>query len=290
MTNEIAENRLHQHMAQLIALEASIVKLLEQQLDAVAAYPDGTSIIQKLAQLAQNHRQALEARLNVVANNVLVPDRVDRDSQCDTDYPMSTALRRDYASLNEAIIDYTTLRVIALRFRDSPVAGEENTADLAEKHIRDYVGAIRRINQLIHDVVVWELEREGLSCNCTCACCGMGVCICNVYNRETLSNAWIEAGPIADDSEFTMVPPRPGSNAATAGLKSGDQIIEADGRKIESYGILYEVTAFCMKFLRGMNPETQLSFKCIGTLENLRAFQLYANRTKPVRKLNCLSF
>ena len=241
MTHKIAENKLHQHMAQLIALEASIVKLLEQQLDTVAAYPDGTTIIQKLVQLAQNHRQALEARLNVVAKNVLVPDRADQDFQFDADYPMSTALRRDYASLNEAIIDYTTLRVIALRFRDSPVAGKENTADLADQHIRDYVGAIRRISQLIHDVVVWELEREGLSCNCTCACCGMGVCICNAYNRETLSNAWTEAGPIADDSEFTMVPPRPGSNAATAGLKSGDLIIEADGRKIESYGILYEV-------------------------------------------------
>jgi hypothetical protein len=128
-----------------------------------------------------------------------------------------------------------------LRFRDSPVTGKENTADLADQHIRDYVGALRKISQLIHDVVVWELEQEGLSCNCTCACCGAGVCICNVYNRETLSNAWVEAGPIADDSEFTMLPPRPGSNAAIAGLQSGDLIIEADGRQIESYGILYEV-------------------------------------------------
>jgi serine protease Do len=38
-----------------------------------------------------------------------------------------------------------------------------------------------------------------------------------------------------------MLPPRPGSNAAIAGLQSGDLIIEADGRQIESYGILYEV-------------------------------------------------
>lgn len=241
MTNDVADNRLHQHMAQLIALEASIEKLLEQQLNAVPAYPDGTKIIQEFAQLAKNHRQDLEARLNIVASNVLIPNRADQDFQFDGDYTMSTTLRRDYVSLNEAIIDYTILRVIALRFRDSPVAGEGNTADLADRHIRDYVGAIRKISQLIHDVVVWELEQEGLSCNCTCACCGMGVCICNAYNRETLSNAWTEAGPIADDSEFTMVPPRPGSNAAIAGLNSGDLIIEADGHKIESYGILYEV-------------------------------------------------
>lgn len=241
MTNEVAENRLHQHMAQLVALETSIVKLLEHQLDAVAVYPDGTTIIQEFTRLAQNHRQALEARLDEVSNNVFVPNKADQDFQIDSAHPMSTTLRRNYVSLNEAIIDYTTLRVIALRFRDSPVAGGGNTADLADQHIRDYVGAIRKISQLIHDVVVWELEQEGLSCKCTCACCGIGVCICNVYNRETLSNAWIEAGPIADDSKFTMVPPKPGSNAATAGLKSGDLIIEADGRKIESYGILYEV-------------------------------------------------
>lgn len=241
MTNEAAENRLHQHMAQLVALEASIEKTLEQELSVVIAYPEGTAIIQEFIQLANNHRQVLEARLNVIANNVHVPDRAKESFQFNGDYPMSKALRRDYVTLNEAIIDYTTLRVIALRFRDSPVTGEENTADLADQHIRDYVGAIRKISQLIHDVVVWELEQEGLSCNCTCACCGMGVCICNAYNRETLSNAWAAAGPIADDSEFTMVPPRPGSNAAIAGLQSGDLIIEADGQKIDSYGSLYEV-------------------------------------------------
>lgn len=241
MTNEISESRLHQHMAQLVALEASIEKLLEQQLNAVIAHPDGTTITQEFAQLANNHRQALEARLNVIASNVHVPERANEIIQFDGDYPMSSALRRDYVWLNEAIIDYTSLRVIALRFRDSPVTGDENTADLADQHIRDYVAAIRKISQLIHDVVVWELEQEGLSCDCTCACCGMGVCICNVYNRETLSHAWTEAGPIADDSEFIMVPPKPGSQAAIAGLQSGDLIIEADGRKIESYGILYEV-------------------------------------------------
>ena len=241
MTNKLTENRLHRHMAELITLEASIEKMLELQSKAVIAYPDGAAVIQEFVQLAHNHRQALEARLNIVANNVLIPNMAGEDFQFDDDYPMSTSLRRAYVSLNETIIDYTTLRILALRFRDSPVTGEENTANLADQHIRDYVGAVRKISQLIHDVIVWELEQEGHSCNCTCACCGMGVCICNVYNRETLSNAWVEAGPIADDSNFTMLPPRPDSNAAIAGLQSGDIIAEADGREIKSYGTLYEV-------------------------------------------------
>ena len=241
MANELTDNRLHQHMSQLVELEACIEKTLEQQSNVLDAHPEGAAIIQEFLQLAHTHRQALEARLNTVSDNVLVPQKINEDFQFDGDYPVSTSLRRAYVSLNEGIIDYTTLRILALRFRDSPVTGEENTADLADQHIRDYVGAVRKISQLIHDVVVWELEEEGHSCNCTCACCGMGVCICNVYNRETLSDAWIEAGPIADDAEFTLLPPRPDSNAAAAGLQSGDLIVAADGRAIESYGILYEV-------------------------------------------------
>ena len=241
MTNELAENRVHQHMAQLVALEACIEKTLEMQLKAVTTNPDGAAVIQEFLQLAHTHRQALEARLSTISDNVPVPHKAVEDFQADCDYPVSTSLRRAYVSLNEAIIDYTTLRILALRFRDSPVTGEENTADLADQHIRDYVGAVRNISQLIHDVVVWELEQEGHSCNCTCACCGMGVCICNVYNRETLSDAWVEAGPIADDAEFTVLPPRPDSNAAIAGLLPGDIIVAADGRELKSYGTLYEV-------------------------------------------------
>ena len=241
MRNDLSENRLHQHMAQLISLEACIEKTLEQQSQAVADYPDGAAVFQEFLQLTHTHCKVLEARLNTLADNVSIPHKTDEGFQIDNRYPMSASLRRAYVLLNEAIIDYTTLRILALRFRDSPVTGEENTADFADLHIRDYVGVVRKISQLIHDVVVWELEREDNSCKCTCACCGMGVCICNVYNRETLSDAWAEAGPIADDTEFTVLPPRLGSNAATAGLRSGDLIVEADGRKIESYGILYDV-------------------------------------------------
>ncbi len=241
MANELTENRLHQHMAQLVALEAFIEKTLEQQSNAVVAYPDGAAVINEFLQLAQNHRQALEARLNSVSDNAPVPQRENEDFESDREYPMSTSLRRAYVVLNEAIIDYTTLRVLALRFRDSPVTGEENTADLADQHVHHYVGAVRKISQIIHDVVVWELEQEGHSCSCTCACCGLGVCICATYNRETLSDAWVEAGPIWDDVEVTVHPPRPGSNAATAGLQQGDLIVAVDGRDLESYNTLYGI-------------------------------------------------
>ncbi len=241
MANESKAYRLHQHMAHMVALEAGIEKTLEQQLIQVGDHSEVAAAIRDFHEMAGGQRQALKARLHTVGENIAIPDRAVGESGDGNGYPASTALRCAYVALNEAIIGYTMLRILALRFRDSPVTGEENTAALAEQHIRNYVGAVRRISQLLHDVVVWELEREGHNCKCTCACCGLGVCICATYNRETLSNAWAEAGPIADESEVLVLPPKPGSAAADAGLQHGDVIVAADGLELESYGTLYEV-------------------------------------------------
>lgn len=133
------------------------------------------------------------------------------------------------------------MRIIALRFRDSPATGEENTGDVAEQSMRNLIDAVRTINQLLHDVVVGELENDGHNCVCTCACCGLGICICATNNRETLSDAWAGGGQFADEGEVLVLPPRSGSPAAAAGLQHGDLIVAADGRELESYMSLYEV-------------------------------------------------
>jgi hypothetical protein len=123
-------------MAQLISLEACIEKTLEQQSQAVADYPDGVVVFQEILQLTHTHCRALETRLKALVDNVSTPHKTDKEFQIDNRYPMSASLRRAYVLLNEAIIDYTTLRILALRFRDSPVTGEENTADLADLHMQ----------------------------------------------------------------------------------------------------------------------------------------------------------
>jgi hypothetical protein len=241
MTNELTENRVHQHIVQLVELEGSIEIMLDQQSKSVTNYPDGVAVIQQFHSLAHTHRQALVARLNTVSSNVTVKQNASEDFQFSCAYPMSTSLRQTYRSLNEAIIDYTTLRILALRFRDSIVAGKENTADLANQHMRDYVGAAHKISQLLHDVVIWEMEQEGHSCDCTCACCGLGICICARNNRKTLSDAWAEAGQISEDVSVAVLPPRPGSNAATAGLLAGDLIVGVDGQSLQTYENFYGV-------------------------------------------------
>ena len=107
--------------------------------------------------------------------------------------------------------------------------------------MRNYIANVRSISDLLHDVVISELDHDGHSCECTCACCGIGLCICSTYNRETLSNAWVEAIPFADEGDVLVLEPRTGSSATEAGLKQGDFIVAADGEDMASYATLYEI-------------------------------------------------
>ena len=52
------------------------------------------------------------------------------------------------------ITGYAMLRSIALRFRDSALIGEGNTGDIAEQHTKNYVEAVHRIDQTLHNAVV----------------------------------------------------------------------------------------------------------------------------------------
>jgi C-terminal processing protease CtpA/Prc len=105
-------------------------------------------------------------------------------------------------------------------------------------HTLNYSRAIQEIARILHDVVLWELDREDLECQCICPSCSIGVCLCAVSSRTALSDAWAEAGPFAVDKGIYIHPPRKGSAAASAGLQSGDVVVAVDGREVESYSIL----------------------------------------------------
>ena len=239
MANESKAHRLHQHMAQMVALEASIEKTLDQLSQQASDHPEVAALVRRIHEMSGAQRQTLEARLHAVAGDIAIPDlSVAEFDGGGVGYPVSSAFRQASTALNEAIFGYAMLRTIALRFRDSPVAGEGNTGDIAEQHTKNYIGAVHKINQILHNVVLWEMDREGLACLCTCPCCGLGVCLCAVSARTTLSDAWAEVGPIANDVEVFLFPPRTGSAAANVGLHHGDFIVAVDGQELQSYSTL----------------------------------------------------
>jgi hypothetical protein len=65
-------------------------------------------------------------------------------------------LRDDHTALNLANTGYVMLHTTALAFEDQEVA------ELAHQHFRDYTGAIMRLNNLIPAAVVRFLEQQGL--------------------------------------------------------------------------------------------------------------------------------
>ena len=237
-----APRRLHRHMAKLVVLEANLETTLDRLSKQVFDHPDVAALIRSFQEVSGAQRQTLEARLQAIAGDMALPDgAVAEFDGGGSAYPVSTALQHASAALNQAIIGYAMLRTIALRFRDSSLIGEGNTGDIAEQHTKNYVGAVHKINRTLHNVVLWEMDEEGATCSCTCPCCGLGVCMCAQGPRKTLSDAWTELGPISDEAEVFLHPPRPGSAAAHAGLVHGDVIVAVDGQELESHFTLQGV-------------------------------------------------
>jgi len=150
-------------------------------------------------------------------------------------HPVSSALGVVYTILQEAVIGYSTIQPIAFRAQDSwVVADEGTTAHLSRQHTQDYLGVAGQITAMIHDVVLWELDSDGLVCQCTCPSCSIGICVGAISSRSILDEAWIASHPPLAEHGVELKPPRPGSAAAAAGFLSGDVIIAMDGRKIDA--------------------------------------------------------
>ena len=237
----MATNRLHEQLMEMIALENYIERLLTLQLSILGEHQTVAELLENFRDTASKQKRALINRFDIISDGATDSDVPTREIRLTGKAIPSSILQAVFTVLNEAIIGYTTLSMVAKRSRDSAIIGEGNTTDIVDQHTRNYVDAVRSINHLLHDVVIGELEHDGHCCECTCACCGIGLCICATYNRETLSNAWAEASPFADEGEVLVLQPRSGSPAATAGLQQGDFIVAADGRELASYATLYEV-------------------------------------------------
>ncbi|MFC1961063.1 PDZ domain-containing protein [Chloroflexota bacterium] len=239
MADQQTHSRLHRHMINTVALEAEIEQVLAQTLGEMSEHPQVETIFKEFYEMVKSQRKTLEARLRSVVSNMpdfgkITTTTPFSEVSQESDYPASEALQNLYAMFSRAIMTYTTLQPLTLRFRDSWVASEENTAIIVRQHTNNYAAALQKISQLIHDVVIWEMDQEGLECTCTCPSCSLGVCLCALSSRVLLGHAWSEAGPIVANKGITVLPPRSASAALNAALYGGDIIIAADGHEINT--------------------------------------------------------
>ncbi len=215
-----------EYLLDAIALERHVEETLNQVLEHVEWYGDeSATALNQFLVMVRGHRQALETRLQ----NLPSAEPASSHKENHADY---LALSQLYTSLGKAAFGYAFLHTVAHRFYDGPADG--TTADLAEKHLRDYAQAIGRINQVTSDFVVQGQSRSGDECRCQCPACAVGICLCAPHGTITVNKAWRDALPPEAQGNLWLRLPRRGSPADRAGLRARDVILAVDGQQIQT--------------------------------------------------------
>ena len=154
------------YVGDMASLESHIEEALDRQVDLVKPHPKAAALVNQLHATTKAHRDALKAHLERMGGSSGSPikeavaaaagvaagiiDKIRPES-------VSKAIRDDYTAVNHAAIGYTMLHATALMLHD------QATASLAERHLRDYTSHIEGINQIIADVVAYDLKNDGIT-------------------------------------------------------------------------------------------------------------------------------
>jgi hypothetical protein len=157
---------INSYITDMLALEDHIEKAVKGQLTDLKEYPDVLVLLRDIHTKVEHHisdlrmlsdrrkaggvvesvKRAGSAVAGVAAG---VIDLIRTEG-------LPKNLRDDHTAFNLANIGYVMLHTTALAFEDQEVA------DLAHQHFRDYTSAIMRLNNLIPAAVVRFLEQQGL--------------------------------------------------------------------------------------------------------------------------------
>ena len=157
---------INSYITDMLALEDHIEKAIKGQLTDLKDYPDVLAALRDIHTKVEHHisdlrmvsdqrkaggvvesvKRAGSAVAGVAAG---VIDLIRTEG-------LPKNLRDDYTAFSLANIGYVMLHTTALAFEDQEVA------DLAHQHLRDYTDAVMRLNNLIPAAVVRFLEQQGL--------------------------------------------------------------------------------------------------------------------------------
>ena len=183
-------NTVQQYVGDMVALESHIEEALDRQLDESKDHPRAAEAVRRYHNLCKGQRDALKSHLQSIGGSEPGPiktavaalfgvaagviDRVRTEA-------VSKLLRDDYTAFNHAAVAYGML------YTTATALGQQTTAEIAERHLRAYAKAVQEINQIIPEVVIWELAKDGHQVVEQAA--GRAV--------ETINRAWQETSPTA---------------------------------------------------------------------------------------------
>ena len=227
-------NELQQRVADMVILGSQIEEALEQRLKEVQDHAEATEAVKRFQTMVKDQREALQARLENIGGSDPNPTSSIAALNMTATLPdkegtraVSQALHAISTTFNHAAFGYAMLHTVAHRFNDR--AGEGNTADMAEEHRRSYADASQAIHQLIPDVVIGEMGKDG-ECTCTCPACSLGICLCWHAHVDSL----MPVSP-AEEGGILVRQPKANSAALQAGLRQGDVILAADDQQVQTF-------------------------------------------------------
>jgi ferritin-like metal-binding protein YciE len=176
------------YLGDMLSIESHIEEALDRQLTSTKDHPGASAAVHGFHDMVKANKLKLEQHLESVTdsngNSVkeiganLLGKAAGLINWVRTE-GVSKSLRDDYVAFNLAAISYTMLDTTA------QALGDKKTVALAEEGLRDYAGAAQEINQLISEVVVWELEKDGHQVEAGAA----------DRTRSKIQKAWKETAP-----------------------------------------------------------------------------------------------
>jgi len=157
---------INSYITDMLALEDHIEKALKGQLTDLKEYPDVVVALRDIHTKVEHHISDLRM-LSDRRNAGGVVESVKRAGSAVAGVAAGVIdlirteglpknLRDDYTAFSLANIGYVMLHTTALAFEDQEVA------DLAHQHLRDYTDAVIRLNNLIPAAVVRFFDQQGL--------------------------------------------------------------------------------------------------------------------------------
>jgi ferritin-like metal-binding protein YciE len=158
------EQTVADYVGDMVALESHIEEALDRQLTETKDDPEAHAAVQRFHDMVKAHRDALKGLQAEVgstpgnpikaAGSALLGKAAGVIDLLRTE-GISKSLRDDYAAFSLAAISYSMLHTTALGL------GNRQVAELAERHLTGYAGAIERINEVMPGVVHRELIKDG---------------------------------------------------------------------------------------------------------------------------------
>ncbi len=227
MTVDPRLRTIRRGVVELIGFEAEIARKLEQAQQPASGHADALAAIQRLRPMVQTHRDQLASYLEhsggaEPTGEMAIPLPTRRPASA-----LSAVLRDLSLAFHHSALSYAMLYEVALRLY------ELRLREIALHHMKAHADAARSTARLLPGAVTWQLAQEGLHCTCTCPMCAVGACGCVDWGTEAMLAAWQDLAPAEPEPPgFLLLPPRPESELARAGVQGGDLILAVDGQPI----------------------------------------------------------